>query len=217
MLTGLPDAAIRIIRRLAVIHWPSHDQLPTIHSFDFNGQMKPCTVDALRSEILTFSSLSPSIRQILPGVIVKPALWAALVAFHFALSLSIDIVVGSVGGLFSLHLASQAYFVLWSLALSLGYFAAFAPAIRAAKSLQAIENAMSREATVIAGEDYEERYTVTFDGHGSIENQLENLGVVEYGSGINDIVSKAVEMEAEAIIVANSAEPPKLPYESDDE
>ncbi len=70
-------------------------------------------------------------------MIVKPALWAALVAFHFALSLSIDIVVGSVGGLFSLHLASQAYFVLWSLALSLGYLAAFAPAIRAAKSLQA--------------------------------------------------------------------------------
>ena len=88
---------------------------------------------------------------------------------------------------------------------------------KAAKSLQAIENAMAREAVIIAGEDYEERYTVTFDGHGSIENQLENLGVVEYGSGINDIVSKAVEMEAEAIIVANSAEPPKLPYESDDE
>lgn len=72
----------------------------------------------------------------MPSVLVKPALWAALVAFHFALSLSIDIVVGSVGGLFSLHLASQAYFVLWSLALSLGYLAAFAPATRAAVSLQ---------------------------------------------------------------------------------
>lgn len=72
----------------------------------------------------------------MPSALVKPALWAALVAFHFALSLSIDIVVGSVGGLFSLHLASQAYFVLWSLALSLGYLAAFAPATRAAISLQ---------------------------------------------------------------------------------
>jgi hypothetical protein len=72
----------------------------------------------------------------MPSVLVKPALWAALVAFHFALSLSIDIVVGSVGGLFSLHLASQAYFVLWSLALSLGYLAAFGPATRAAISLQ---------------------------------------------------------------------------------
>lgn len=72
----------------------------------------------------------------MPAILVKPALWAALVAFHFALSLSIDIVVGSVGGLFSLHLASQAYFVLWSLALSLGYLAAFAPATRAAQSLQ---------------------------------------------------------------------------------
>lgn len=72
----------------------------------------------------------------MPGILVKPALWAALVAFHFALSLSIDIVVGSVGGLFSLHLASQAYFVLWSLALSLGYLAAFGPATRAALSLQ---------------------------------------------------------------------------------
>lgn len=88
---------------------------------------------------------------------------------------------------------------------------------KAAKSLQEIENAMAREASAIAGEGYEERYVITFDGHGSIENQLENLGVVEYGSGINDIVSKAIEMEAEATIVANSAEPPKLPYESDDE
>ena len=88
---------------------------------------------------------------------------------------------------------------------------------KAAKSLQAIENAMAREATAIAGEAYEERYVITFDGHGSIENQVENLGVVEYGSGINDIVSKAIEMEAEAISVANSAEPPKLPCESDGE
>ena len=75
--------------------------------------------------------------QVMPRILVKPALWAALVAFHFALGLSIDIVVGSVGGLFSLHLASQAYFVLWSLALSLGYLAAFGPAVRAADSLQA--------------------------------------------------------------------------------
>ena len=88
---------------------------------------------------------------------------------------------------------------------------------KAAKSLQAIENAMAREATAIAGEDYVERYTITFDGHGSIENQLENLGVVEYGSGINDIVSKAVEIEEEAAAVAKSAEPPLLPYESGDD
>jgi len=80
--------------------------------------------------------LSFFLLQVMPAILVKPALWAALVAFHFALSLSIDIVVGSVGGLFSLHLASQAYFVLWSLALSLGYLAAFAPATRAANSLQ---------------------------------------------------------------------------------
>lgn len=72
----------------------------------------------------------------MPGALVRPALWAALVAFHFALSLSVDIVVGSVGGLYSLHLASQAYFVLWSLAMSLGYVAAFAPALRAARALQ---------------------------------------------------------------------------------
>lgn len=74
--------------------------------------------------------------QVVPSFLVKPGLWAALVAFHFALSLSIDIVVGSVGGLYSLHLASQAYFVLWSLAMSLGYLAAFAPAMRAAHCLQ---------------------------------------------------------------------------------
>ena len=88
---------------------------------------------------------------------------------------------------------------------------------KAAKSLQAIENAMAREATAIAGEDYVERYVITFDGHGSIENQLENLGVVEYGSGINDIVSKALEIEEDATAVAESAEPPLLPYESGDD
>ena len=83
----------------------------------------------------------------------------------------------------------------------------------AAKSLQAIEIAMARDAVVIAGKDYEEHHTITFDGHGSIENQLENLGIVEDGAGIDDIVTKAAEMEAEATIVAECADPPPLPYE----
>jgi hypothetical protein len=83
----------------------------------------------------------------------------------------------------------------------------------AAKSLQDIEAEMAREAVGIAGEDYEQDHSITFDGHGSIENQLENLGEVEYGAGINDIVSKAVEMEKEAASVAKCASPPPLPYE----
>ena len=48
----------------------------------------------------------------------------------------------------------------------------------AAKSLKDIEVDMAREAVGIAGEDYEQDHSITFDGHGSIENQLENLGEV---------------------------------------
>jgi hypothetical protein len=84
----------------------------------------------------------------------------------------------------------------------------------AAKSLQAIEIAMARAAVDVAGEEYEEHHTITFDGHGSIGNQLENLGIVEYGAGIDDIVTKAAEMEAEATNVAKCADPPPLPYEN---
>ena len=83
----------------------------------------------------------------------------------------------------------------------------------AAKSLQAIEKAMAREAADIDGEEYEERHMITFDGHGSIRNQFENLGRVESGAGINDIVAKAAEMEAEATDVAVCEVPPPLPSE----
>jgi len=109
--------------------------LPSALAFCIFNVAFPCLSSALA--VLLLGILKATKLQVMPRILVKPALWAALVAFHFALGLSIDIVVGSVGGLFSLHLASQAYFVLWSLALSLGYFAAFGPAVRAAESLQA--------------------------------------------------------------------------------
>jgi hypothetical protein len=84
---------------------------------------------------------------------------------------------------------------------------------QAAKKLQAIEAEMAREAGKIAGEDYEASHVITFDGHGSIGNQMENLGMVEYGAGFDDIAAKAFDVKAEALSVAKSKLPPPLPYE----
>ena len=84
---------------------------------------------------------------------------------------------------------------------------------QAAKKLQAIEAEMAREAGKIAGEDYEVSHVITFDGHGSIGNQMENLGMVEYGAGFDDIAAKAFDVKAEALSVAKSKLPPPLPYE----
>ena len=85
----------------------------------------------------------------------------------------------------------------------------------AAKRLKEIYKAMSNEAIAIVGEDDVVRYVVTFDGHGSIEYQMEHYENAEYGPGIDDIVTKAEEMMNDAKDVADCAEPPKLPYESD--
>ena len=84
---------------------------------------------------------------------------------------------------------------------------------QAAKKLQAIEAEMAREAGKIAGEDYEANHVITFDGHGSIGNQMENIGMVEYGAGFDDIAAKAFDVKAEALSVAKSKLPPPLPYE----
>ena len=91
--------------------------------------------------------------------------------------------------------------------------------LKAAKSLQAIEKRIAREAIDIVGEDDVVHYIVTFDGQGSMEQQVENFGHLnsDYGPGINDIVFKAEEMMKDAEDVAASAVPPKLPHESDDE
>ena len=72
----------------------------------------------------------------------------------------------------------------------------------AASRIQQLEAAMAREATLIAGPRYEQDHAVTFDGHGSIEYQLENYGMVEYGAGIEDIARKALEIAQEAEDVA---------------
>jgi hypothetical protein len=84
---------------------------------------------------------------------------------------------------------------------------------QAAQRLQAIEAAMAREAVKIAGEDYQVNHVITFDGHGSIDNQMETIGMVEGGAGFDDIAAKAFNVKAEALSVAESKLPPPLPYE----
>jgi hypothetical protein len=77
--------------------------------------------------------------------------------------------------------------------------------LKAALALRAIEADMDKKARLIAGNDYRDTYTISFDMHGSIDNQLENIGEVEYGAGIEDIITKAKEMVGEADEVAASA------------
>ena len=84
---------------------------------------------------------------------------------------------------------------------------------KAARALQIVELEMHRNARLIAGKDYKNTHTVSFDIHGSIDDQLENIGEVEYGPGIKDIVAKAKEMLEDADSVAAHAQPPPLPYE----
>lgn len=87
----------------------------------------------------------------------------------------------------------------------------------AAKRLRKLEADMAKEASSIAGQDYRQRHTVSFDGHGSIEDQLENLGTVESGPGIKDIEVKAKSIAEEAQAVADRVEPPSLPSEDTDD
>lgn len=85
----------------------------------------------------------------------------------------------------------------------------------AAKKIRKLESDMAMEAKLIAGAAYEENHTITFDGHGSIENQLEIFGEVQNGAGIEDIERKALEMAKEAEEVAEHQDPPPLPYEGE--
>ena len=87
--------------------------------------------------------------------------------------------------------------------------------LEAAKELKAIEKEMDVEAREIAGEEYDIKHTITFDGLGSIEHQLDNHGTVEDGAGIEDIIDKAKEIVRVAGEVASSSTPPPLPYEKD--
>ena len=87
--------------------------------------------------------------------------------------------------------------------------------LEAAKELKAIEKEMDVEAREIAGEEYDIKHTITFDGLGSIEHQLDNHGTVEDGAGIDDIVAKAKEIVSAASDVATSSTPPPLPLEKD--
>ncbi len=92
----------------------------------------------------------------------------------------------------------------------------------AAQRLQKIEEAMAKEARAIAGEDYDEQeHSVTFDGHGSIHNQLEWLGSEEEPvAGIADIERKArlIVDDAEAVAKREQEEdPPRLPSEKEED
>ena len=87
--------------------------------------------------------------------------------------------------------------------------------LKAARALQAVERDMHREARRIAGNNYKNTHVISFDMHGSIDDQLENVGEVEYGAGLEDIIAKAKEMADEADSTAGRAKPPLLPYEEE--
>jgi len=92
----------------------------------------------------------------------------------------------------------------------------------AAQRLQKIEEAMAKEARAIVGEDYnydehEHSSSVTFDGHGSIHNQLEWLGSEELVAGIADIERKARLIVDDAEAVAREQDPQRLPSEKEED
>ena len=87
----------------------------------------------------------------------------------------------------------------------------------AAQRLRKIEEAMANEARAIAGEDYEQDHIVTFDGDGSIHNQLEWLGSEELVAGIADIERKARLIVDDAEAIAGETDPPRLPSEKEGE
>jgi hypothetical protein len=49
---------------------------------------------------------------------------------------------------------------------------------------------MHRNACLIAGKHYKNTHVISFDMHGSIDDQLENVGELEYGAGLEDIIAK---------------------------
>ena len=87
----------------------------------------------------------------------------------------------------------------------------------AAQRLRKIEEAMANEARAIAGENYEQDHIVTFDGDGSIHNQLEWLGPSELVAGIADIERKARLIVDDAEAIAGETDPPRLPSEKEGE
>ena len=82
----------------------------------------------------------------------------------------------------------------------------------AAQELERMHKEMDAEAREIAGLGYETNHTVTFDEHGSINDQLDNLGTVR-GAGIKDVVRMAVDMARDASHVETAKGNAPLPSE----
>ncbi len=71
---------------------------------------------------------------------------------------------------------------------------------------------MDSKALAIAGDDYEVLHTVSFERHGSVHEQRENLSEVLI-PGLIDVAAMAQDMADDAQEVAKEDAPPALPSE----
>ena len=80
---------------------------------------------------------------------------------------------------------------------------------KAARGLLAVERALDRAAIKAAGQDYAEKYIITFQEHGSNEAQIETNGFIT-APDFQSVLQMATDTEAAARLVAEAKEPPKL-------
>ena len=72
---------------------------------------------------------------------------------------------------------------------------------------------MVNEGTNISTFDFERFHKLSFDGHGSIQEQMEYYDEVPFGAGMVDIHDNAKQIMVKTRAVANKVEPPRLPFE----
>jgi hypothetical protein len=82
----------------------------------------------------------------------------------------------------------------------------------AARKLIKLEAVIHEASIAVAGEDYDLSHCPSFDLHGSMERQFENMGHVD-GPGFTDVLAFAKMLAESAATVANAEEPPPMPYE----
>jgi hypothetical protein len=82
----------------------------------------------------------------------------------------------------------------------------------AVRELVELHERMDRKARAISGDDYEVRHTVSFERHGSMHEQRENLGEVLI-PGLIDVAAMVQDMADDAQEVAEEDAPPALPSE----
>ncbi len=72
---------------------------------------------------------------------------------------------------------------------------------KAAEEAIELEKKMMEECQELAGEDVEQDHIISYQPHGSIEDQIENLGEV-LSAGLDDVKTLAIEMaeNAEALM-----------------